>query len=129
MINYYSRVTNWSIYCIRSKACDFSKNARSALLFFKVLKMAKFLCPQLGYDKTVKNLTNQVLRKVWSIFIARYLTSSIFQKRNVFKKVRFSDSSSNTFLTYNNKGMQFMRKQVAVEYSLIQECSPYLSLW
>ena len=91
--------------------------------------MAKFLCRQLGYNKTVKNLTNQVLRKVWSIFIARYLTSSIFQKRNVFKKVRFSDSSSNTFLTYNNKGMQFMRKQVAVEYSLIQECSPCLSLW
>ena len=43
--------------------------------------------------------------------------------------MRFSVSSSNKFLIYNNKGMEVMRKQVPVEYFLIQECSPYLSLW
>ena len=43
------------------------------------------------------------------------------------KKYVFSVSSSNTFLIYNNKGMQLMRKQVALEYSLIQKYSSYLS--
>ena len=46
----------------------------------------------------------------------------------IFKKCVFSVSSTKTFRTYNNKGMQIMRKQVAVEYSLTQEYSPYLSL-
>ena len=53
----------------------------------------------------------------------------MFSKGDMFlKKYFFSVSSSNTFLIYNNKGMQLMRKQVAVEYSLIQEYSSYLSL-
>ena len=39
--------------CIRCKACDL-KNVRSALLSFKLLMLGKFLCPQLGYKKTVK---------------------------------------------------------------------------
>ena len=45
---------NYKLDCIRCKACDFSKNARSALLSFKPLKLAKLLLQQLGYNKTVK---------------------------------------------------------------------------
>ena len=45
-----------------------------------------------------------------------------------FKKCVFSVSGTNAFGIYNNKGMQLRRKQVAVEYSLIQQYSPYLSL-
>ena len=45
------------------------------------------------------------------------------------KRCVFSVSSSNIFLICNNKGMQLMRKLVAVEHSLLQEYCPYLSLW
>ena len=39
---------------IRCRACDFSKNVRSALLSFKPLKLAKVLSQQLRYNKTVQ---------------------------------------------------------------------------
>ena len=45
---------SYKLDCIRCKACDFSKNARSVLLSFKPLKLAEFLFQQVGYNKTVK---------------------------------------------------------------------------
>ena len=93
-----------------------SVRMRDLPYFLLSFEVGQKIFPAISYNKTAK-FTNQVLKKVRSIFIQMF-----------FKKCVFSVSGTNAFRIYNNKRMQLRRKQVAVEYSLIQQHSPYLSL-
>ena len=61
--------------CITCKTCQVSKNARSALLSFKPLKLGKFLLRQKGYNKTA--ITNNVSEN-FGQFYCKKPSNSVF---------------------------------------------------
>ena len=71
--------------CIRCKTCQVSKNARSALLVVKPLKLAKFLLRQKGYNKTA--ITNNVSENFGHFYLKETLKFCILiARRNHFSE-------------------------------------------